>query len=176
MANTVSEIVAAAEAAGIADDKTAMATFVLGYMASKGEPAQCPRSRGCRGTAQVLEEEMAKDAANNKIHLVDLKANYKTMRAEIDQQVAEVMGSCWFIGGPKVSAFEKSFAEFIGTKHCVACNSGTVRQAPRGARPVALPRQADGTLRSRSRSRSRPLPCPLREMLTPPPTTMLPLG
>lgn len=44
--------------------------------------------------------------------------------AEI-QAVTDVLKSRWLSLGPKVVEFEKAFAEFLGCKHAVACNSGT---------------------------------------------------
>lgn len=101
----VAVIVKAAEAANIPNDRAAMVAFTLGFVTRQQPPRAAPAApatvaASCHGTSAVLAAEMAKDAAKDKIHLVDLKANYKTMQAEIDQQVAEVMGSCWFIGGP----------------------------------------------------------------------------
>jgi len=39
--------------------------------------------------------------------------------------VSEVIRSGWLSLGPKLTEFENKFAEFIGTKHAVAVNSGT---------------------------------------------------
>jgi dTDP-4-amino-4,6-dideoxygalactose transaminase len=55
----------------------------------------------------------------------DLHAQYKTIQPEIDAAMAEVIRSSAFIGGPAVDRFEKAFAEYCGTKHCVGLASGT---------------------------------------------------
>ena len=47
------------------------------------------------------------------------------MKKEIDASIADVLQSCYFIGSPHVKQFEKNFATFIGTKHCIGVNSGT---------------------------------------------------
>ena len=45
--------------------------------------------------------------------------------AEDEKAVLEALRSRWLTGGPRVEEFERLFAEYIGVKHAVACNSGT---------------------------------------------------
>lgn len=59
------------------------------------------------------------------IPLVDLKAQYRAIRPEIEAAVSGVLERCDFILGGAVSEFESAFARFIGTKHCVGVASGT---------------------------------------------------
>ncbi len=59
------------------------------------------------------------------IPLVDLKANYNSMKEEMDKGIMETIKTCYFVGGPEVKEFESKFAEYTGTKHCISCNSGT---------------------------------------------------
>ncbi len=63
--------------------------------------------------------------ANFTIPSVDLKAQYQSIKAEIDAAIAGVLGSCQFVLGPEVGAFEKEFAAYCGTAECIALNSGT---------------------------------------------------
>lgn len=60
-----------------------------------------------------------------KIPLLDLKAQYESIKNEISDAIQQVLDSCAFAGGPFVQAFEKQFAEFCGCKHCIAVGSGT---------------------------------------------------
>ena len=60
-----------------------------------------------------------------KVPLLDLRAQYDTIRAEVDDAVRRVMESCHFIGGPEISAFEEEVARYSQTPHAVACASGT---------------------------------------------------
>ena len=60
-----------------------------------------------------------------KIPLVDLKAQYLAVRAEIDAAINGVIQQSDFILGTAVTAFEEAFARFIGTRHCVGVASGT---------------------------------------------------
>ena len=53
------------------------------------------------------------------------KAGYLAHRAEIDEAVARVLASGWYILGAEVSAFEEEFASFLGVRHAVGVASGT---------------------------------------------------
>ena len=63
--------------------------------------------------------------ANIKVPYLDLKAQYRSIKPEIDQAVARVLDSCQFVLGPEIAEFEKEFASYCGTTECVAVNSGT---------------------------------------------------
>ncbi len=60
-----------------------------------------------------------------KIPLVDLKAQYASIKPEIDAAMQRVVENTSFIGGKEVSDFEAAFAKFQGTKRCVGVASGT---------------------------------------------------
>jgi len=59
------------------------------------------------------------------IPLVDLQAQYQSIKGEIDSAIAEVVESCQFILGPKVAAFEEDFAAYCQTRFAIGLNSGT---------------------------------------------------
>lgn len=59
------------------------------------------------------------------IPLVDLKAQYESIKGEIDAAISDVMQSCQFILGPKVEAFEAEFANYCQTRFALGVNSGT---------------------------------------------------
>jgi dTDP-4-amino-4,6-dideoxygalactose transaminase len=59
------------------------------------------------------------------IPLLDLKAQYRDLKDELDAVWFDVMGSAGFIGGPRVKALEEQVAAYCGTKHAVACANGT---------------------------------------------------
>lgn len=60
-----------------------------------------------------------------KINFIDLNAQYKAYKAEIDAQIADVLESSHYIMGEKVTELESKLSEFCGAKHAVACSSGT---------------------------------------------------
>lgn len=59
------------------------------------------------------------------IPLVDLKAQYTSIKPDIDAAIARVLKSTQFIMGEEVRAFEREFAAFCGAKHCIGVASGT---------------------------------------------------
>jgi dTDP-4-amino-4,6-dideoxygalactose transaminase len=59
------------------------------------------------------------------IPLVDLAAQYKSIKDQVDRAMADVIATTAFIGGRYVDAFEKAFADFCSAKHCVSVANGT---------------------------------------------------
>ena len=63
--------------------------------------------------------------ANIRVPYLDLKAQYQSIKPEIDTAIARVLESCQFVLGPEVAGFEQDFAAYCGTAECIALNSGT---------------------------------------------------
>ncbi len=63
--------------------------------------------------------------ATQEIPLVDLKAQYATIRDEVRQAIDEVLESMQLTIGPNVKAFDQEFASYIGAKHSIGVGSGT---------------------------------------------------
>lgn len=59
------------------------------------------------------------------VPFVDLRAQYKTIKEEIDEAVGRVIRDAAFILGPEVERFEAAFAEYTGAQHCVGVSNGT---------------------------------------------------
>jgi len=59
------------------------------------------------------------------IPLVDLKAQYRSIQAEVDPAIARVLERGDFILGEDVREFEREFAEFCGARRAVSVASGT---------------------------------------------------
>lgn len=59
------------------------------------------------------------------IPLVDLTAQYHSIKKEIDAAVSSTLESGHFILGPAVNKFEESIAAYLGMKHAVGLASGT---------------------------------------------------
>ena len=59
------------------------------------------------------------------VPLLDLKAQYATIKPDIDGAVQSVMESCRFIGGPEITALEEEIARYSQCPHGIACASGT---------------------------------------------------
>jgi dTDP-4-amino-4,6-dideoxygalactose transaminase len=60
-----------------------------------------------------------------QIPFLDLVTPHLEMREELLAVFEEALRTAGYVGGPKVEAFEREFAEFCGTKFCVGVNSGT---------------------------------------------------
>lgn len=60
-----------------------------------------------------------------KIEFVDLKAQYASIKTEMDAAIADVLANSAFIGGAQHKAFEQAFGAFIGAKHCIGVGNGT---------------------------------------------------
>ncbi|MEP0986899.1 DegT/DnrJ/EryC1/StrS family aminotransferase [Ekhidna sp.] len=59
------------------------------------------------------------------IPFVDLKAQYESIKNEIDSAIESVVNQTSFIGGSVVKDFEAAFAEYVGVKNCVGVANGT---------------------------------------------------
>lgn len=60
-----------------------------------------------------------------KINLLDLQAQYKTIKEEIDNAIHQVLDSSVYILGPNVKKLENSIAEYTGVKHGIGVANGT---------------------------------------------------
>lgn len=59
------------------------------------------------------------------MQFIDLKAQYRSLKTEIDTNIQAVVDSAQFIGGPFVRELEEKLAAFTGRKHCITCANGT---------------------------------------------------
>ncbi|MEM0982924.1 MAG: DegT/DnrJ/EryC1/StrS family aminotransferase [Planctomycetota bacterium] len=59
------------------------------------------------------------------VPLLDLKAQYASLRDEIEPVIRKVVEDQWFIMGPEVQALENECAEYLGVKHAIGCASGS---------------------------------------------------
>jgi dTDP-4-amino-4,6-dideoxygalactose transaminase len=59
------------------------------------------------------------------IPFVDLKAQYLSIKADVDAAIQRVLDSCQFTLGAEVEAFEREFATYCGSAHGIGVNTGT---------------------------------------------------
>jgi dTDP-4-amino-4,6-dideoxygalactose transaminase len=59
------------------------------------------------------------------VPFVDLQAQYRAIKAEVDEAVRRVLDSSAFILGREVEAFERAFSEHVGVRECVGVSNGT---------------------------------------------------
>jgi dTDP-4-amino-4,6-dideoxygalactose transaminase len=60
-----------------------------------------------------------------KIPLLDLKAQYNSIKDEINEALLRCAESQHFILGPEVEKLEKNINEYVGSKHSIGVSSGT---------------------------------------------------
>lgn len=58
------------------------------------------------------------------IPFLDLRATYLELKPEIDEAVARVLDSGWYILGPEVDAFEAAYGDYCKAAHCVGVANG----------------------------------------------------
>jgi dTDP-4-amino-4,6-dideoxygalactose transaminase len=58
------------------------------------------------------------------VPFLDLGAAYREIQAEIESAVLASLRSGWYIGGQDVEAFEREFAAYTSTQHCVGVANG----------------------------------------------------
>lgn len=56
---------------------------------------------------------------------VDLTEQFKQIQAEVNAAVTQVLAAGQYINGPIVQSFTEAFGQYVGTDHCIVCNSGT---------------------------------------------------
>lgn len=57
--------------------------------------------------------------------MINLKAQYNSIKAKVNKDIINVIKSTQFILGQEVEKFEEDFAKYIGTKYAVSVASGT---------------------------------------------------
>jgi len=70
---------------------------------------------------QVVETPKALMA----VPFVDLRAQYQSIKSEVDAAIADVLNKTAFVGGPHVKQFEEAFARYCGVTQCVGVANGT---------------------------------------------------
>ena len=80
------------------------------------------------GKIQVIIQETERSnamAVQMQVPLLDLKAQYRTIRDEIRAAVDRVLESQYFINGPEVKQLEEAVAAYSSCKKAVGVSSGT---------------------------------------------------
>ena len=60
-----------------------------------------------------------------QVPFLDLKAQYQSIKPEIDAAISRVLDTSQFVLGSEVTGFEQEFAAYSGAAECIALNSGT---------------------------------------------------
>ena len=60
----------------------------------------------------------------SNVKFLDIGATYHELKIEIDEAVARVLNSGWYILGEEVEAFENEYATYTGANYCVGVGNG----------------------------------------------------
>lgn len=60
-----------------------------------------------------------------KIPFIDLKSQYESLQAQINERIQRVLDHGQYIMGPEVEELEKALTAFTESKHCITVSSGT---------------------------------------------------
>ncbi len=101
----------------------------------------------------------------NTVPFLDLKAQYATLREEINHAIQEVLDSASFAGGPFVEKFEEEFARFCTCPQAVGVGNGTdalwLALLALGIKPgdevITVPNTFTATTEALSRCGARPV-------------------
>lgn len=63
--------------------------------------------------------------SEKKIGFIDLHAQQKRIRPQLDKRINNVLAHGQYILGPEVAELEEKLKGFVGAKHCITCASGT---------------------------------------------------
>lgn len=58
------------------------------------------------------------------IKFLDLKAINDSFEPQLSQSIKRVINSGWYLQGNEVNVFEREYAKYIGTKHCIGVANG----------------------------------------------------
>lgn len=58
------------------------------------------------------------------VSFLDLHAAYQELKTEIDEAIARVTDSGWYIGGPEVEEFENDYAHYCEARHAIGVANG----------------------------------------------------
>jgi len=72
-----------------------------------------------------LKVSLADAPKTMTVPLLDLKAQYATIKPEVDAAIQSVLDSARFIGGPEIVALESEVSAYSKAAHGVGCASGT---------------------------------------------------
>lgn len=67
---------------------------------------------------------MSTQATSPRVRFLDIQAGYLELKEEIDDAVARVLASGWYLLGDELDAFEAEYATYTGSRHCVGLANG----------------------------------------------------
>lgn len=59
------------------------------------------------------------------MQFIDLKSQQNQIREKIDLRIKKILDHGKYIMGPEIDELEEKLADYVNTKHCISCSSGT---------------------------------------------------
>src|SRR5262244_1129048 len=93
--------------------------------------SRCPCISTCRATSFRLSSIASRNSTDLevtevwRIPYVNLGAQFVEEKAELMPRIEKILASGMHVGGPEIEALEREIADYVGTRHAVALNSGT---------------------------------------------------
>ena len=60
-----------------------------------------------------------------EVKYLDLQAQYKSIKDEIDNEIHKILDSSAYVLGKSVENFEQNYADYCQTRYCIGVNNGT---------------------------------------------------
>ncbi|MCB0477789.1 MAG: DegT/DnrJ/EryC1/StrS family aminotransferase [Crocinitomicaceae bacterium] len=60
-----------------------------------------------------------------QIQMVDLQTQYQKIKSEVNEEIAKVLDSSFYINGPVVKEFQTNLEQYLNVKHVIPCANGT---------------------------------------------------
>ena len=73
---------------------------------------------------KIFDPRSTQVAAEEKIKYLDMKAINDQYQPEINEAIAQVLDSGWYLNGNALKQFEEAYAAFIGSEYCIGCGCG----------------------------------------------------
>src|SRR5213080_848981 len=93
--------------------------------------SRCPYISTCRATSFRLSSIASRNFIDLevtevwRIPYVNPGAQFVEEKAELMPRIEAILASGMHVGGPEIEALEREIADYVGTRHAVALNSGT---------------------------------------------------
>nr|MCR5179840.1 GNAT family N-acetyltransferase [Bacteroidaceae bacterium] len=74
--------------------------------------------------ALASQKNTDEKTADGQVKFLDLKRITASFEPTLSEEILSTVHSGWYLQGQRVAAFERHFAEYIGTNHCILCGNG----------------------------------------------------
>ena len=76
------------------------------------------------GKGNLMNDTVTSKQPLRNVPFLELRPSYLELKDELDAAVARVLDSGWYLLGEEIAAFEREFATYTETEHCVGVGNG----------------------------------------------------